>query len=204
MAAGKIFKVMSKKPRRKASNFRKAVTAIAKKAVMNEAETKTGFVDWNLPFGANGILLPIWTSVTQGDAQQNRDGDEIHSLGVRLRGIVQQAPGIITAEQDISGVRMIVAAGKRPLTSADFPIYKGAIDPEVLTVLSDRYINYATTKRGVWMSKYIKFPRKVLYQGAAVNKNELYVFLVPFGGTGLTTTTGYQVNMGVQLYFKDL
>lgn len=207
MAAGKIFlaKAYRKPARRyrKKSGFRKAVTAIAKKTLMTQSETKTGWFEQNATFGINGVLQSVWSSISQGDAQQNRDGDEIHSLGVKIRGYIGQST-ITAGTGDQNAVRVIIASGKRPLTSGDFPTFNGAIDPEVLTVLSDYYINFDTTKTMRYFQKYIKFPRKVLYQGAAVNKNELYVWLVPFGGGNIQTTTGNVVRLGYQMYFKDL
>lgn len=208
MAAGRMYLAKAyRKPARKykkASGFRKTVTAIAKKAIMTQSETKTGAFEQNAAFGVNGILQPVWNSIAQGDGQNNRDGDEIHALGVKLRGYVGQDTTIITGLRDANAVRMIVASGKRPLTSGDFPTFNGTIDSEVLTVLSDSYIQFDTTKTLRYFQKYIKFPRKVLYQGAAVNKNELNVWLVPFGGTGLTTTLGNVVRLTYQMYFKDL
>lgn len=204
MYLAKAFRKPQRKYKKRASGFNKAVSTIAKRVVLNEAETKTGWFQQNSSFGANGLLQSVWSSVTVGTGQQNREGDEIRSLGVRLRGYIQQVPGVITSEQDMVGIRMIVASGKRPLTSGDFPTYNGAIDSEIFNIVQDRYIQFSTTKRCQWLNKYIKFNRKVLFQGAAVNKNELYLFLVPFGGGGLTTTTGCQVNLGYQLYWKDI
>lgn len=204
MPAGKIVKVAYKRKARKSSNFKKAVTAIAKKAVMTQSETRTAQLPVNQSFGINGFLQPIWTNISQGNAEENRDGDEIRTLGVRIRGLFYQNTAIITALNDFNVIRMVVASGKRPLTSGDFPTFKGTIDNDVMTVLSDTYITFATTSRQRSINKYIKFNRKVLYQGGSVNKNELYFWFVPIGGTGLTTSTGDIVDVTFQPYFKDL
>lgn len=202
MPAGKMFKAGRKT--KKSSGFKKAVTAIAKKAVMTTAETRTAQLPVNASFGVNGYLQPIWTNVVQGNAEENRDGDEIRTLGVRVRGLFYQSPTIITAQADYNVIRMVVASGKRPLTSGDFPTFKGTIDNDVMTVLSDTYITFTTQSRQRTINKYIKFNRKVLYQGTAVNKNELYFWFVPIGGTGLTTTAGDILDVTFQPYFKDL
>lgn len=200
-----MVKYVGKKRTRKSSGFKKAVTAIAKKAVMTVSETRTASIDSGAAgFGVNGLLSPIWANIVQGDAEQNRDGDEIRALGVRIRGLLYQNSSVITALQDYNVVRMVVASGKRPLTSGDFPTFKGTIDNDVMTVLHDSYINFSTTSRLRTINKYIKFNRKVLYQGIAVNKNELYFWFVPIGGTGLTTTTGNVLDVTFQPYFKDL
>lgn len=206
MPAGKIYipKSVRRNRRRRASTFKKAVTAIAKKTIMRQSETKTGQLDWGGSFGTTGVLNSIWSSVVQGDAQQNRDGDMIKALGVKMRGYIGQDPAVLTANPDFNVVRMIVASGKRPLTIADFPSYRGAIDPETLTVLYDGYINFSTTKRAKYFQKYIKFNRNVSYAGLNVNKNELYVYLIGFGGTGITGSTGNIVNISFQQYFKDI
>lgn len=196
----------SRKPRayrRKASGFRKAVATIAKKTLMRQSETKTGWFQQSTAFGSNGTLQAVWSSVSQGDAQQNRDGDKIKALGVRIRGFIGQS-GITAGTEDQNAVRVIIASGKRPLTSGDFPTWNGAIDQEIFNLHGDYYINFHTTKRLRYFQKYVKFNRDVLYQGAAVNKNELYVFCVPNGGGNLQTTTGNTLTLSYQMYFKDL
>lgn len=190
---------------RKSSNFKKAVTAIAKRTVMRTAETKTADVLQNSPFGVNGLKFDVWTNVAQGDGSNNRDGDEIRALGVKIRGQIGIDPAIITGAQDYNAVRMVVCLPKgRLLTTGDMPSFSGTIDPEKMTVLSDKYISFSTTKKATFFQRYIKFNRKVLYEGSAPNKNELYIWLIPLGGTGMTTTTGNYINVRHQLYWKDL
>lgn len=207
MPAGKIYvpkSVRRNRRRRRASNFKKAVRSIARKAIMTEAETKTGVLGWSTAFGTNGTLLGIWSSVGQGTAQQNREGDEIRSLGIKMRGYVSQDPSTITAMQDANSVRMMIFTGKRPLTLTDVPNWQGAVDPETITVLQDFYVNFSTTKRYLYIQKYVKFNRKVKYALSAVNKNELYIACVGFGGTGMTATAGNFINVQIQQYFKDI
>lgn len=205
MAAGKIFKYSPKKRTRRSSNFKKAVTAIARKTVMKTAETKTAEILTSTAFGVNGYKLDILGNIATGDGSSNRDGDEIRTLGVKIRGYIGQDPAIITAQQDFNAVRMMIVSAKgRLLTTGDMPGYKGTIDPEKMTVLVDKYINFNVNKRQQWFQKYVKFNRKVLYEGGGVNKNELYFWLAPFGGSGLTTTTGNFVNLSFQPYWKDL
>lgn len=192
-----------RKPRR-ASNFKKAVTAIAKKATMRLAEHKYAVLNSNQQFGANGLLVPMYAGVTQGDGQSNRDGDQIRSTGVTIRGYLAQDPTVITALQDFNGIRVMLVSGKRPLTTGDMPGYKDAIDKERLNVLQDYYVNFSTTKRNVFFKKYVKFPRVIPYEGATPNKNELYFWVVPIGGTGLTTTTGNFINVNYHIGFKDI
>lgn len=206
MPAGKIWIPRSKRVRRRrASGFKKAVRAIAKKAVMSQAETKTGVVSQTTSFGSSGTFLPIWSTVSQGTAQNNREGDEIQSLGVKIRGHIRLEPTVITGLREWCGYRMMVVSGKRPLTSSDMPLFKGAVDPEVLTVHYDRYFKFSSTNYATFLNKYIKFKRNVKYAGATVAKNELYVWLVPIPeGTGLTTTTGYGAVLDYQQYYKDI
>lgn len=207
MPAGKMVKYVPRKrsSKRKASGFRKAVTAIAKKAVMTQVETKTAQVSQNVNFGSNGTILPLWNTIVKGDGQENREGDVIRSLGVKLRGYVSIDPATVTANYDLNAVRLTICSGKRPLTSGDFPNMVGAIDPEVTNILYDGYINFTLDDRHKYFQKYIKFDRKVQYEatGGGVTKNELYVFMRGFGGTGHTTLAGNQCNIGYQLYYKD-
>lgn len=189
--------------KKRAGGFKKAVASIAKKAVMRQSETKTGWFQQNTSFGSNGTLQAVWTSISQGDAQQNRDGDQINALGVRIRGYIGQS-GITAGTEDQNACRVVIASGKRPLTSSDFPTWNGAIDQEIFNLHADYYINFDTTKRLRYFQKYVKFNRKVLYQGAAVNKNELYVWVVPNGGGNLQTTTGNTLALSYQLFFKDI
>lgn len=190
--------------KRRASGFKKAVTAIARKATMRLAEHKYAVGTNNSQFGANGLFVPWFANVTQGDGQQNRDGDQIRSTGVLVRGFISQDLALITAGQDFNVCRMIICSGKRPLIASDMPGYKDAIDKEKFNVLSDTYVNFTTTKRCQWFTKYVKFNRVIPYEGSAPNKNELYLWLVPFGGTGLTTTTGMYANLNYHIGFKDI
>lgn len=190
----------------KRSGFKKAVTAIAKKAIMTEAETKTGVVTHSSNFGTNGYFATnTWAAIGQGSAQQNRVGDEIRALGVRVRGHIQIDPAVITGNRELIGYRLLIVAGKRPLTVADMPTFRGATDPEVLTVLSDKYYKYSSINFANFMNRYIKFNRVIKYTSGAVTKNELYMFFIPAPlGTGITLNTGYALSLEMQLYYKDV
>lgn len=204
LRSGKVLRNYPKK--KKKSEFTKAVTAIAKKAVMTEAETKTGVIIYSGLFGTNGYFSSnLWSSIAQGTAQQNRVGDEIRALGVRVRGHVQIDPAIITANRELVGYRLLIVAGKRPLTVADMPSFRGATDPEVLTVLSDRYYKYSSTNFANFLNRYIKFNRVIKYTSGNVTKNELYMFFIPGPlGTGITLNTGYALSLEAQVYYKDV
>lgn len=208
MPAGRMFLAKTtmrrRRYKRRGSAFKKAVTAIAKRTVNRLAEHRYLALPISNAFGSNGNLTPLYANVTKGDNQTDRDGDQIRSTGVTIRGYVGQDSAVITSNQDFNAVRMIVCSGKRPLTTGDMPGYKDAIDKEKLNVLVDRYINFSTTKRQVWFKQYVKYDRLIPYEGTAVNKNELYVWLIPFGGTGLTTTTGNYVNLNFHMGFRDI
>lgn len=204
MPAGKMYLAAKARRPRRASNFKKAVTAIAKKATMRLAEHKYAVGTNTANLGANGLLIPMYANVTQGDTQNSRDGDQIRSTGVTIRGFIQQDPTIITARQSDNAVRMLICSGKRPLTTGDMPGYKDAIDKETLNVISDRYVQFSSTKTTNWFVKYVKYQRVIPFQGTGVNKNELYLWLVPYGGTGLTTTAGNYINLNYHLGFKDI
>lgn len=188
------------------SNFRKAVTAIAKKAVMTEAETMTGVITHNVNFGANGTFTGgIFQPILPGTGQNNRVGDEIRSLGIKFRGHVLADPNVITGNIAYTGYRLMVVAGKRPLTSGDMPQFKGSVDPEALTVLYDRYYKFNSNSPANFLNKYISFKRVIKYAAGVPTRNELYIWLIPSPlGVGLTTTTGYTVNMDIQQYWKDV
>lgn len=205
MAAGKMYNATRKRTyKRRASGFRKAVTAIARKATLSVAEHKYAVGTSNNTFGVNGLLIPMFANITQGDGQANRDGDQIRSTGVLIRGQIGMDTTIITGLQDYNGVRVFVCSGKRPLTTGDMPGWKDAIDHERLNVLSDTYIQFSTTKRTLFFKKYIKFPRVIPYEGSVPNKNEMYLWVVPIGGTGITTTTGNFLNTTYHIGFKDV
>lgn len=191
----------------KRTGFKKAVTAIAKKAVMTIAEPKFGVVGVNTNFGVNGVFAPMWTNVQQGVGQNQRDGDEVRSTGINIRGNIMINPGVITTNRDYVAVRFLIVSGKRPLTSVDMPGFRDAIDREKLNVHYERYINFSTTKGCYYFRKYLSYNRKILFEGTAVNKNELYFWMIPndaSGGTQLTTTTGCKVELQNHLGFKDI
>lgn len=206
MAAGKIYKYVPKKRSTKSKNFKKAVTAIAKKAVMSEAETMTGVVTHSVNFGSNGTFTGgLFQPIAQGTAQNNRVGDEIRSLGIKVRGNINVDGTIITSGREYSGFRMMVVAGKRPLTSSDMPQFKGAVDPEAITVISDRYYKMNNTNLAVFINKYYKFKRVIKYAAGVPTRNELYLWIIPVPlGGGLTTSTGYVCNIDIQHYWKDI
>lgn len=214
MAAGKMFLAAKagrrRRYKRRASGFKKAVSSIAKRVVMRQSETKTASVGWTTNFGTNGAWYTvngggIWSSIVQGDAQNNRDGDTVRSLGVKIRGRINIDSNTFTGLREYASYRMLICTGKRPLTSGDMPSYQGTIDPEVLTVLSDTYHKLSNDSFINPVNKYVKFSRLVRYNGLVAIKNDLHVFIIPVPiGTGLTTTAGYGLQIEFQPYFKDI
>lgn len=186
------------------TGFKKAVTKIAKRVVANQTETKTGSIAAGTTFGTTGALIDVWGGLAKGTDQNQRVGDEVHALGMRIRAKIGQDPAIITALQDYNSVRMMVVVGKRPLTAADFPSMFGGIDPEVMTVLRDQYVNFATTKRQRHISLYVKLNRKVKWDSAgSITHNPIYIFLRGEGGTGLLAGSGDIFSHDVQRFYKD-
>lgn len=213
MPAGKMMlaaKAGRRYRKRRPTGFKKAVSTIAKKVVMRQAETKTANASWTTAFGSGGTFYSInggglWSSITQGDAQQNRDGDRVKSLGVRVRGRVNIDGGVITAGRQYCGFRLLICTGKRPLTSGDMPTFVGTIDPDVITVISDTYHKLNEDNWMKILNKYVKFQRTVIYNGLVAIKNDLYIWVVPSPlGTGLGLNTGYGLNLEFQPYFKDI
>lgn len=214
MPPGKIFNATAIASRRKsyrrrrATGFRKSVAKIAKSVVMRQSETKTAAVGWTQAFGTNGRFDSIWKNIVKGDDQSQRDGDRIKALGFKLRGYLTCDDTVVTAKQDTIACRMLVVTSKRPLsTITDANVsYNSSIDPELLNVHYDRYVNFNLDGRTRWFNKYFKIPRTVMYEGNGVTRGETYVILIPYaalGGTGLTTTAGLYLNTTVQLYYKD-
>lgn len=196
--------------KRRATGFKKAVSSIAKKVVMRQAETKTAATPWAPAFGSTGTFLSfngggLWSSITQGDGQQNRDGDVIKTLGFKMRGYVQLDPTTVTAGRELTGIRVLICTGKRPLTSGDMPTFRGTIDPDVINVISDRYYSFSSDNYKKFFNQYIKVQRKVNYVGNVAVKNDVYVMIIPSPlGTGLTTLAGYASSIEFQTYFKDI
>lgn len=191
--------------RKRATGFKKAVQAITKKVINRQSETKTGVFSYATNFGTTGTSQTVWSSITTGSTQSNRIGDMIHAKGIKIRGVCQIDNTLVTANWDYATVRMLIVSAKRPLSlPADAPSWNGSIDPELFNVHSDRLLNFSTTKRAVFMNKYVKFDRKVPYSGVSPSKNELYIILIPNGVTGFTTTTGLNLNTTVQMYYKDI
>lgn len=209
MPAGKM--VLAYNPKRRSSyrrrgpsRFKKAVATIAKKTLMKKTETKTNAVTISQPFGTGGYLLDIWSPVTTGATQGTRVGDQISSLGVRFRGLIEQT-ATITAQQSRNAVRMMVVVGKRPLTIGDMPSTSGTVDPELITVLKDFYINFDTTKLARWYNFWIPMKRIVKYDAAgAAIRCPIYMYWVADGGTGILSASGNSVGATIQRYFKDV
>lgn len=210
MPAGKIFlaaKATKSRPRyrKRSSKFKKAVTAIAKRTIMSQTETKTNAVALNNNFGTGGILTDLWSPITTGATQANRVGDEIKALGVRVRGLFEQTPGAITANASQNGIRVMFVAGKRPLVIGDMPSMRSSVDPEVITVLKDFYINFDTTKTAKWFNFYVKMNRLVRYDPAGnAIRCPLYMYTVSDGGTGILVSSGNGYSLQIQRYWKDL
>lgn len=193
--------------RKKSTGFKKAVTAIAKKAVNRQAETKTGTLSLGVAYGTAGYLYDLWGAVAQGIGQNNRIGDQVHALGMKIRGRINMDSATITANQDYNGVRMLIVAGKRPLTIGDFSTvsWNGPIDPELMTVLEDRVVQFQTTKRCVYFSKYVKLNRTFKYDAnGSITNRPVYVYFCSVGGTGLLTNSGNNSDLTFQRYFKDI
>lgn len=204
LRSGRVLKAYVPK-RRRSSNFKKAVTTIAKKVVSRQAETKNGATQASVAFGTSGFLLNVFQAITQGVQQNNRIGDEVRTLGFRIRARIGQDTNIITGLQDQNAIRMIVAVGKQPLDINAFPDWQAATDPDNMIVLRDKYINFSTTKRMYHINQYIKVDRKILWDNAGViTKNPVYIYLVGNGGTGLLASSGNVFNYNVQRFWKDL
>lgn len=211
MPAGKMvlaYKAGAKKRpyrRRRTTRFRKAVAKIAKTTLMREAETKTSAVTIAQNFGTAGFLQDIWQPVTTGATQSNRIGDEIRALGVRFRGKFEQNPAVITGNQSQNTIRVMFVVGKRPLATGDMPSAYGTVDPELMTVLRDFYINFETTKIAKWFNFYVPFKRLVKYDAAgAPTRCPIYMWCASAGGTGLLTTSGNTADYIMQRYWKDV
>lgn len=193
--------------KKRASGFKKAVSSIAKRVVNRQAETKTGALAVSVNFGTNGTLTDLWGTLAQGSGQNQRIGDQVHAQSMTFRGYVAIDTGVITGAYDRNSVRMLVVAGKRPLTNADFTSFspQTAIDHELMTVLVDKPINFATTKTLVYFHKRIKLNRTFKYDSSgAITNRPVYLFVVPQGGTGILAGTGNSINFQVQRYFKDV
>lgn len=212
MPAGKMILAAKarRRYRRRASGFKKAVSTIARKVVMRQAETKTGSTAWVPTFGSAGTFLSVnggglWSSVVQGAAQQNREGDVIKSMGFKIRGTILADSATITAGRELLGLRVLICTGKRPLTSGDMPTFRGTIDPDVITVISDRYYTFTSDNLKKFFNMYVKFPRRIQYSGNVAIKNDAYIWVVPSAyGTGLGLNTGYVGSIEFQTYFKDI
>lgn len=207
MAAGKMMlAARAGRPRRRRTA--KTVRKIAKGVVMRLAETRTSQISWLGSLGSNGLLLQTYSTITKGDNQENRDGDRIRAMGVRIRGFLSIDPAVITANQDGVVCRMVVFSSKLPtatITSTGLT-YNNAPDPEKLNIISDRFVTFRQDGRCAILNKYFKFPRIVQYDGSSVTKGEFYIALIPVQnvGTGLTASTGLYVNAYVQPYWKDM
>lgn len=201
---------IARKRSTKSSGFKKAVTAIAKKTVMAQAETKTASISVSAACGTSGNVVDVWSKIGQGDNQNNRDGDRIKALGIKIRGYVATDPGFVTTNQDNILVRMLVLSGKRPLTTiTDMGLtYNGTVDSELLNVHQDSLFTFKLDGRTRVLNKYIKFNRNILYNpnSNTPSKNELYVVFLPFQTVtaGMTTGSGLYLNYIIQPYFKDL
>lgn len=189
--------------------FRKAVSAIAKRVVLRQCETKTYSYSIANGIGSNGIIYSFFKQIAQGAAQNQRIGDRVKAMSLRLRGYLSIDNAVITSNEDSVACRVVFFSAKRPIASVTDSglTYNSVVDPELLNVLSDRYVTFKKDGRSRWMQKYIKFPRVVSYNptGSDPSKNELYLVIIPYSTmvTGLTTTTGMSFNTYAQLYWKD-
>lgn len=194
--------------RKKSTGFKKSVVKIAKSVLNKEAETRTGTVSWLGTLGLNGYLEGVYKNVTKGDNQENRDGDRIRSLGIKVRGTFFIDNGIVTTNEDSIVTRMVVFTSKRPITTlTDAGLtWNSTVDPEIVTILYDHYITFKKDGRVRAINKYIKFHRTVSYESSSVTKNEIYVAFIPYQnyGAGVTATTGMYRNLTCQYYFKDI
>lgn len=195
--------------RKRSSGFKKSVASIAKKAVMKMSETKTSSVSDAGDVGTNGNLFTLGSSIVTGTAQNNRIGDKIRLLGVKIRGPLSIKSSVITTQQDTVYCRVVIFTAKRPIsTITDSGLtYNGAVDPETITILSDRYVRYHVDGKNVLFNNYFKFNRVVNYNpgSTSVAKNDFYVALLPNSTevSGITATTGLYRNFTYQLYWKD-
>lgn len=203
--------IMKRKYKRRVrrSAFRKSVAKIAKNVVMRQSETKTGDISYTSAFGTNAYFRGIFTNITRGDSQTNREGDVLKSLGVRIRGYVLCDPSVITSSEDTYLFRFLVFSTKRPITTlTDGGLsWNGGIDPEKITVYHDSLRSFKKDGRTIVINKWVSYKRNVLYEPSTdtVNKNELYFALIPYSSYGaqLTASTGMYINWVVQPKWKD-
>lgn len=196
-------KVLRWKKRPASSALKKTVQAITKKTLKRAVETKNRVLVNTTTFGSSSWSTPLYVNVAQGADSVNRIGDKITAVGVKWRGWVGMDPAIITTNRSFAAVRLMFVSGKRPLTSGDMPTFKGQIDPEIMTVHYDKYINFTDTDLCKYFQLWIPYKKNVLFAGGQPTKNELYMFMIPDAKSGLTTTTGFNSDGNLQLYWKD-
>lgn len=216
MPAGRIFNasqmpMVRRRRYKRPSRFRKAVASIAKKTLMRQVESKIAVQTINNTFGTNGLLLQsggaagLFNGIVQGTGSANRVGDKVKVMGVKFRLPLEIDPAIVTARRENITYRVIVATNKqRDLTSADFPTYGATTDPELMTVLSDRYLPAGSTRWTYVFQRYMRWNRIAKFVGTQCIGKNLYFYVVPSTlPTGATTTTGYGVSGTVEIFFKD-
>lgn len=155
--------VFAKMPRkykqRKITDFTKKVTAIAKKAIHKEAETKSPMN--NLGAGINMIPDIVYATnltyfIAQGNSAETIDGEKVFVKNIRLKGLVF-AFNSATVTNTPTTFRLMVIKTKQPLTNTNAPItasdvfrlpvpaytaLQGHLDTHRVDILYDKVINF--------------------------------------------------------------
>lgn len=216
MPAGRIFnatavtRYVRRRRYKRPSRFRKAVSAIAKKAVLRMDETKIAVTNHTVNFGSSGHCLVtnatrgLLNDVVTGTLSQQRIGDQIRLQGIKFRFNIYIDPGIYTAQREFAGFRILLVSNKNDqLLTSDFPTYTSTIDPEKMTVLMEKYVKLSGTNWSYTFNKYLKYDRLIRYVATNAIKN-VYFWVVPSPlGTGLGLSTGYSLSGTQEVYYKD-
>lgn len=185
--------------RRQAKAIRSLVASSGEKHREVNAATNTNIFD-NSP-----LSLSCIQSVSQGDGQGNRQGDEINPLSLQLRGYCK------TTGSKEANVRLIVVQYKTNalLTNSLVPSPEEFFpDPDETTsrynVLLDRVYSLSPNGKDIHFIKAsIKKMAKVKFDEGAttVNSGEIYVYVQ--GDTATSTGQGIEAKITAKLLYAD-
>lgn len=159
---------------------------------------KTGLFTPDYVQGLTGTLTNV-TSIVEGTGDNNRIGRTIKIFGIQMK-LHAKAGGA-------SRTRVIVARGRRQLTTADFPVtLNGVPDGDVMDVLYDRQIDFKTGDNWVpACNKLFKnLPGKTRYDtalGPSAVDNVYYVFSLSDDGSAIpwSSIAGF-----IRVYWRDV
>lgn len=196
MPAGRLVKVVARNPR-SGLNFKQVKQV--QRIINKNKQLKHVYISAASTISTTGVLKEF-TTVTEGDNFNNRDGDKIGVQSIRFQLSIRNNSTTPTAQD----CRIMLVRGKYgPLATGDMPAIAGAPDLDKMQVYYDETFSMSDIEFDMPMQRNFKkkFTTKKIphllvnydddVSASVAQKNPLYLFYIGTEATNPAAVRGY-------------